>query len=270
MVNKAEQLSCYILTFNSERYLASVISPIRRVIDDLVILDSGSTDRTKEIAEQFDARFLVRQLDNFRDQRRFALQACRHQWVLSLDSDEVPDETFAASLAELKSKAFCVAQKRPDAFRITRRWFVLGREIHAFYPITSPDQPPRLFRKDKMTFQANGRIVHETPKSSSPVEFGAIDGSVFHYSCDSVHELYEKLNLYTSLAAEDLRQQGVKGSWIAILSHPLFAWFRWYIHKKGWKDGWIGLLLGRYAYDYTYQKYLKLRYDAPTKYPASS
>ncbi len=265
MAHKTEQLSCYILTFNSERHLASVISPIRHIIDDLVVVDSGSTDRTKNIAEQFEAKFIVRHFDNFRDQRRFALEVCRYLWVLSLDSDEVPDETFAASLAELKSKAFFIDQKQPDAFRITRRWFVLGQEIHAFYPISSPDHPARLFRKDRMTFQPKGRIVHETPKASGPVEYGMINGSVFHYSCDSVHELYEKLNLYTSLAAEDLRQKGIKGSWMTILTHPLFAWLRWYIRKNGWKDGWIGLLLGRYAYDYTYQKYLKLRYDSSTK-----
>lgn len=258
-------LSCYILTRYSERYLVSVISPIRHIIDDLVIIDSGSTDRTKEIAEGFQARFIVRELDNFREQRRFAFQACQHQWVLSLDSDEVPDETFATSLAELKSNAFRIGQKQADAFRINRRWFVLGQEIHAFYPITSPDHPVRLFRKDKMAFEKNGRGVHESPKGSGTVEIGVIDGTIWHYSCDSVQELYEKLNQYTTIAAEDLRCKGIKGSWVAIFTHPIVAWFRWYILKNGWKDGWIGWLLGHYAYEYTYQKYLKLLYGSVGK-----
>ena len=175
---ETESLSCYILTLNSERYLASTISPIREVIDDLVIVDSGSTDRTKEIATQFNARFLVREIDNFNTQRRFALEACYHQWVLSLDSDEVPDETFATSLAELKAKAFSLNQKQPDAFRINRRWLVLGQEIHTFYPITSPDHPVRLLRKNKMTFEKNGRGVHESPKGLTPSEIGGIKWEV--------------------------------------------------------------------------------------------
>ncbi len=257
-----EPLSCYILTLNSERYLASIIAPIREVIDDLVIVDSGSTDRTKEIAAQFNARFLVREIDNFNKQRRFALEACQHQWVLSLDSDEVPDATFAISLAELKATAFALDQKQPDAFRINRRWFVLGQEIHAFYPITSPDHPVRLLRKDKMTFEKSGRGVHESPRGAGNLEIGVINGTILHYSCDSVQKLYEKLNLYTRIAAEDLKRKGVKGSWSALFTHPIGAWLRWYILKKGWKDGWIGWLLGHYAYEYTYQKYLKLLYNS--------
>ena len=261
MTNDTQKLSCYILTCNSERYLTSVISPIRHIIDDLVIVDSGSTDLSKEIAERFNARFLVRQLDNFREQRQFALQACQYQWVLSLDSDEVPDETFATSLAELKAHGFLLEQNSPNAYRIRRQWFICGRKVHAFYPITSPDYPIRLFKKDEINFREDTKMIHETPKSNTPIKTSVIPGSVSHYSCDSVQELYEKLNLYTSLAAQDLNNKGVRGSWLSIWTHPVFAWFRWYIQKGGWRDGDIGIVLGRYAYDYTYQKYLKLKYD---------
>lgn len=260
-----EKLSCYILTFNSEKYLASVIRPLRELIDDLVIVDSGSVDKTEEIAKQFGARFIVRQLDNFSLQRRFALDSCQNRWVLSLDSDEVPDETFVQSLAKLKKERFLFNQKEVDAYKIKRCWLVLGQEIHSFYPIESPDYPVRLFNKDKVTFDNDGKSVHESPNGYDQFNIGLVEGSVLHYSCNSVHELYQKMNLYSTLAAADLHKKGKKGNWLSILGHPPFAWVKWYIMKQGWKDGLIGLLLGRYAFDYTYQKYLKLKYDFKNK-----
>ena len=258
-------LSCYILTKNSERYLARTLAPMRDTLDDLVIVDSGSADRTAEIAAQFGARLIVRPFDNFRDQRRFALDACRYDWVLSLDSDEAPDGAFAGAIAELKARDFRVGEAAPDIFKITRRWFVLGQEIHAFYPIVSPDHPARLFRRDRVTFRDGGRMVHETPTGATSTPAALIGGTVFHYSVDTIEELYAKLHLYTTLAAHDMRERGKTGRWVDILLHPAFAWARWYLLKGGWRDGWIGLMLGRYAYDYTYQKYLKLRYDCAQK-----
>ncbi len=254
-------MSCYLLTKNSARHLVHVLQPLRPITDDLVIVDSGSTDRTEAIAAQFGARFLRRDFDNFRDQRRFALAACQHDWVLSLDSDEVADDIFVKTIIELKTNDFRVGEAAPQLFKISRRWFVLGQEIHAFYPIVSPDHPKRLFRKDVVTFQEGGRIVHETPKGAAPLPAAVIGGTVFHYSCDSVAELNAKLQLYTTLAAKDMQARGKRGSWFDILMHPGMAWVRWYLLKGGWRDGWVGLVLGRYAYDYTYQKYLKLRYD---------
>jgi len=259
MTDKSENLSCYILTCNSTRHLENVVSPIRNSVDDLVFVDSGSTDDTEEIAGRFGARFIFRKLDNFRAQRIFAIEQCRFRWVLCLDSDEVPDEPSALSLAQLKSQGFIVNGRQPDAFRIKRRWFVLGKEVRAFYPITSPDYPIRLFNRDKVGFENETRYVHETIGGCSSSEI--LEGSILHYSCDSIEELYGKLNLYTSLAVEDLKKKGAGASWFNILSHPIAAWLKWYIVKGGWKDGQVGYLLGRYAFDYTYQKYLKLRYD---------
>lgn len=257
----AEKLSCYILTFNSEKYLASVIRPIRELIDDLVIVDSGSVDKTEEIAKEFGARFIVRRLDDFSEQRRFALDSCQYSWVLCLDSDEIPNETFVHSLAKLKKERFLLNQKEVDAYKIKRYWIVLGQKIHSFYPIESPDYPVRLFNKDKVTFGKDGKSVHESPTGYDHFNVGLVEGSVLHYSCNSIDELNQKMNLYTTLAAAELYKKEKKANWLSILSHPPFAWIKWYIMKQGWKDGLVGLILGKYAFDYTYQKYLKLKYD---------
>lgn len=253
------QLSCYILTYNSEKYLAAVLAAVNRVADDLVIVDSGSTDRTAEIAERFGARFIYRKFDDFKNQRNFAQDQCLHKWVFNLDSDEVPSEACINAIAELKKVGFREEENGPEAYRIERHWYLLGRKVHCFYPVDSPDFPARLFRKDLVGFRDSSNLVHETISGFTRTE--KIPGAVNHYSCDSIAELYGKLNRYTSLAARDLQNRGKKASRAKIWFSPIGAWFKWYIKKGGWKDGFVGYVLGRYAAEYSYQKYLKLKYD---------
>jgi glycosyltransferase involved in cell wall biosynthesis len=259
MASSPALLSCYILTFNSEKYLGQVLTAVRPVVDDLVIVDSGSTDHTEAIANQHQARFIFRKFDNFKNQRNFAQEQCLHNWVFNLDSDEVPTAACMAAIATLKAEYFRENNNGPDAYRIERHWFLLGQEVHCFYPIDSPDFPVRLFRKDEVSFKDSSNLVHETPSGYKTT--GKIPGAVNHFSCDSIQELYAKLNQYTSLAARDLQNRGKKATWSKLWLSPLGSWFKWYIKKGGWKDGYIGFVLGRYAFEYSYQKYLKLKYD---------
>lgn len=257
MTDEPAQLSCCVLTFDSEKYLADVVGPIRYLVDDLVIVDSGSTDRTEDIARDFDARFIAHPLESFPAQRTFALDSCRNNWVLELDSDELPDATFVASLTELKAGGFRGISNNPGGFKIRRRWFVLGREVHAFYPISSPDFPLRLYRRDKVGYRDAASSVHEEAYGVKTQE--VIGGSVKHFACDSRADLERKLELYTLLAATDMARRGVRPRWWKTLAGPSAAWLKWYIRKGGWQDGWVGLVLARYAHDYTRLKYRKLR-----------
>ncbi|QHL86144.1 glycosyltransferase [Nibribacter ruber] len=253
-------LSCYILTHNSQEYLAQVLEPLQGVVDDLVIIDSGSKDNTQAIAEQFKARFIHRPLDNFKNQRNFALDQCQHTWVLSLDSDEVPDSSFVQALQAFKATA---ASTDIQGFKIERKWIVMGQEVQTFYPILCPDFPLRLFRKDVVNFNERSNMVHETP--SGHTKEGTLDGFVRHYTFNKVEDLYRKLNLYTSIAAQDMAARGKTASWDKIIFSPMAAWIKWYLIKQGFRDGAVGWVLGQYAYDYTLQKYLKLRFDLKRK-----
>lgn len=252
-------LSCYLLTFNSEKYLPQILAALQPIADDLVLVDSGSTDSTSEIAVTYGARFIYRKFDNFKNQRNFAQDQCQHSWVFNLDSDEVPTSECIQAIAQLKAKNFGSETNGPDAYRIERHWYLLGRKVHCFYPIDSPDFPVRLFRKEMVSFKQSSNFVHETP--SGYTSTAKIPGAVNHFSCDSVHELYGKLNQYTSLAAKDLQNRGKKATWSKLWLSPIGSWFKWYLKKGGFKDGYVGYILGRYAYDYSFQKYLKLKYD---------
>jgi glycosyltransferase involved in cell wall biosynthesis len=250
-------VSCYLLTHNSERRLQEVLSSVEGVADEVIIVDSGSTDATKDIAAGFGARVIYRRFDDFTAQRTFAVAQCRNDWVLSIDSDEVLSPSLAETLRRWKDSFDASIPGAPDAFGIRREWYALGRRVRCFYPSTCPDFPIRLFRKGSATYTPN-RSVHENMSRFARAE--VINEPLLHYTCDSVDQLYGKVNLYTTLAAADLRKTR-RPSHLRIAIMPAAIWFKWYVVNGGWRDGMVGAILGRYVYDTVYQKLIKARYD---------
>lgn len=251
-------ISCYVLTYNSEKYLKKVLKPLAKISDDIVILDSGSKDKTKAIAEEFNCRFIYRAFDNFVDQRNFAAEQCKHDWILFVDSDEICDQKLIESLIKIKENDFIINGKEQDALRFRRRWVLFGKEVHCFFPVSSPDYPFRAFRKSIVKF--SGPKVHEKPEGYSTY-YDLPEGNLYHYSGESVEYIFHKLNRYTTLAAQDMEARGKKGSWFSTITHSLAAGIKWYVIKGGWKDGSVGILLGFYAFYYTFMKYLKLHFN---------
>jgi len=251
------RLSCYILTYNSARRLDEVLHALNGVADEVIIVDSGSSDATKSIAKAHGARVVCHSFENFTDQRQFAVNVCSYRWVLAIDSDEVVTRKLAARLVALKADHF-MTPNRSEAFGIRREWYLLGRRIHCFYPSSCPDWPMRLFDKHKVHY-VPGRHVHEALAGFSRSE--AIDEPLLHYTSDSINDLYAKLNQYSTLAARDLAARQIRPSWMRIRIFPWLIWFEWYVVKGGWRDGAVGLIHARYLRDMVYQKYLKLRFD---------
>jgi glycosyltransferase involved in cell wall biosynthesis len=251
-------LSCYILTYNSERRLDQVLVSVRGLADEVVLLDSGSSDHTAQIADSHGARWHSRTFDNFREQRRHALSLCQFDWVLELDSDEVVSPALAAQISTLKAQGFARDGRVPDAYGIRREWYLLGQRIHCFYPSKCPDRPVRLFRRSKAGYE-RGAIVHEAVTGYARAE--PIDEPILHYTCDSIDQMYAKVNRYTSLLAEEMRRAGVVGHPLKTLVMPWLLWLKFYIGRGGWRDGRLGWVHGRYVRDIVWQKYLKLELD---------
>ena len=245
------QFSAFILTFNSAKYLEKIIVRLQKACDEIIIVDSGSTDGTKSISEKHGCRFVVRRFDNFKNQRAFALAQCRHDWVLMIDSDEVPDDSLIAALQMLKA-----GTNIPDACRLRREWYVLGKKIHAMYPVVSPDYPVRLFDKRKSNFD-NSPEVHEEPSGYETI--GVLGGTLQHFTFESKQEITDKLERYTSLSAETLIKKGKSLSALQQLLSAIAAFVKWYFVMGGWKDGLTGIVLAKYAFDYTFLKYEKAR-----------
>ncbi|MEN9537767.1 MAG: hypothetical protein RLZZ126_2 [Pseudomonadota bacterium] len=257
-------LSSYVLTFNSERRLHQVLTAISAVADEIVVIDSGSTDNTLSIAESCGTRVLHRKFDNFRDQRIFAEDSCTHDWVLALDSDEVLSDELQSTIKALKETDFFVPNQAPvDGFSIRYLWYFLGAQVSSFYPVRSPQYIVRLFRRSKISFRGS-RIIHEALQLDNAKIF-ILNEPILHYSCDSIDGLYSKIGLYTKLSAEDMHANGVKATWIKIHIYPWLIWVRFYLLYGGWRDGENGRILGRYVRDTIYLKYLKLRHMSTSK-----
>lgn len=247
-----EKLSAYVLTKDSEQFLEQILTALAQIADEIVIVDSGSTDRTEAIANTFDqVRFVYHALESFRTQREFAAATCSHEMVLFLDSDEIPDEPFIKGVLQLKETGFS-----EDAYKVKRHWQVLGKNIHSIYPVVSPDRPVRLFRKNKVYFSSANR-VHESP--SGFTSHGFLPGSLLHITFQTTAELHQKLESYTDLAALDLLDRKKSIPFTKLLFSPFGAFGKWYLLRGGYKDGWVGWILGQYAFNYTWKKYLKAR-----------
>ena len=184
-------------------------------------------------------------------QRLFAEKICTYEMVLFLDADEIPDNQFIKEIEKLKQNGF-----KNDAYKVTRLWNVLGKEVRCIYPITSPDHPIRMYNKKVGSF-SHSQLVHEAPTGFSNV--GEIKGLVNHFTFETLEELDRKLQLYTHIAAEDLILKKKKINFFTLILNPIIAFVKWYIFKQGFRDGKVGLILGKYAYNYTILKYKKAK-----------
>jgi len=240
------KLSVGILTYNSEKYLPQVLESVRGIADQIVVLDSGSTDRTCQIVEEFGGELHRRRLDNFVNQRNHLLSLCTGDWVLFIDSDEVVSPELAGELLKLKE-----GEPPFDGYYINVMTSYLGRWIkHAWYP----DWHLRLARRDRCRWV--GSEVHESLTVDGRV--GRLEGNLLHYSYTSLSEHLKKIDLYTTLYARGAFRKGKRFSLLKLLTSPPGSFIRRYILKRGFLDGFEGFLLSVMASYYSFLKYAKL------------
>lgn len=241
------RLSVCILTFDSLRTIERCLGPALAVADELVVIDSGSTDGTLEFLASRGIPVVHRAYETHAIQMNHAVALASHDWVLCLDSDEFLDEVTIGNIHRLKQEGLSDAGL---AWRLTRYWYVLGRQVRAIYPVSSPDNPVRLFNRTRVRF--NDQPVDDKPEGFAATQI--IAGHVVHDTFYSVHELFGKLNGYTSRL---VRYKPVRPSLLRALIHAPFAFAKWYLRKGAWRDGSVGLVTAIYAGAYTFLKYFK-------------
>lgn len=245
-------LSVYILTCDSEKYLSEIIAACNLVADEIVIVDSGSFDNTLKIAADAHCRIFFRTFVNFREQRQFALSKCKHTWVLSFDSDEIPSAELMQEILKMKTAGFTC-----DAYCIKRNWNVLGKNVHAMFPVVSPDYPIRLFNKEIVSFSEQSTIIHETPFGYKTL--GKIEQPLTHFTFETKWELERKLRQYSDIAAKNMLLKNKTPQFVKMLFSPPWAFLKWYFLKGNWKDGFVGITLAAFAFRYTLLKYKKAK-----------
>jgi glycosyltransferase involved in cell wall biosynthesis len=239
-------ISAILITYNEESDLPEAMESLRGVADEIVVVDSGSTDRTCEISREHGARVVSRPFIHFSDQKNFAAEQATHEWVFSLDADERLSGELREALAAWKR-----AEPECAAYAVNRKPNYLGGWIRhsGWYP----EYCVRLYRRDAARFAG---AIHESVRVSGPV--GRLRGEILHYTIRSLGEHYAKMDAFTTRAAEDLYARGWRhwrgGMWLAA---PWTLLQRFFL-RLGFLDGYRGALIAWTSARYVWLKYHKL------------
>jgi len=224
------KLSVAIITLNEEKNIEACLKSISGA-DEIVIVDGGSTDRTIEICKRYTNKIFIRPFTDFSSQKRFAIEKCRNEWILSIDSDERIRPELANEIKELLESGVLY-----DGYYIARRSYFLNKWIR--YCGWYPGYQMRLFRKSKTT--VNTSRVHEGFLVNGIVS--QLKNDLEHFSHPTLFSSLLKLNHYTTLEAMD-RIDRKSVHWYHIVFHPLSTFFIKYAGQKGFREGMYGFLL---------------------------
>jgi glycosyltransferase involved in cell wall biosynthesis len=241
------KLSAYVLTFNEEAKIRDALASLTWA-DEIVVLDSHSTDRTVEICREYTEKVYQCEFEGFGKLRNRALDLVTHEWVLSLDADErVTDELREEIQAEL------ARGPRADAYFVPRKNLFLGRWIRhcGWYP---DYRQPQFFNKHRLRYRQD--LVHESFDVDGPVAY--FQGHVLQVPFLNLEQFLQKMRRYSTLMAEQMAQRGRTFRVHQLVTHPIFTFIKMYGLRQGFRDGMPGLILSvLYAY-YTFAKYAKL------------
>ena len=246
-------LSVAIITLNEEANLPPTLASVAWA-DEIVVVDSGSTDGTQAVAEAQRARFISEPWRGFAAQKNLALELCASDWVLSLDADEAVSPELAASIQAIL--ALPVPAAAGVAYALPRRNFFLGRWIkHGGY---YPDAKLRLFRRGAASFPETP--VHET--AVFPGQVATLDGDLLHHAYPTITSYLEHMERYSTLGAAQALKRGRAGRGLlsfvnGVLLNPLATFLYNYGLRLGFLDGREGLLLHLYHSVYVSWKYAK-------------
>jgi glycosyltransferase involved in cell wall biosynthesis len=241
------KITATIITLNEERNIARAIESLP-CCDEILILDSGSTDRTVELAANLGARVIEAGWRGYAGQKNWAAEQATHDWILSLDADEALSEALEAEIWNLKKTG-----PRYDAYTMPRQAQYLGRWIlHSGW---YPDRKVRLYNRLKA--QWVGDFVHESVQPKGRV--GHLQANILHFTCDSLSEHLRTLDRYTTLSAEELVSRKVQVSIWRLIFDPPWTFIKAYVFQRGFLDGFEGLVICYMAAFYTFLKYSKAR-----------
>jgi len=242
-------ISVIIITKNSADFIRRCLDSVRWA-QELIILDSGSTDNTGEICREYTEHVYLTDWPGFGIQKNRALAKATGDWVFSIDSDEWVSEALQEEILQTIAHA-----PQYDAFSIPRRNQYLGTWVD--HGDVGRDRVTRLFKRKCAQFTDD--VVHESLVVQDG-KIGNLKHSILHISYRTVEELLERMNYYTTLSADMRFAKGKKSSLSKAISHAVWAFFKAYILRLGFLDGRIGFIVAVSSAESSYYRYLKLLY----------
>jgi glycosyltransferase involved in cell wall biosynthesis len=243
-------ISATIIALNEEANIAEACKSVQWA-DEIVVVDSGSTDQTRQIAAACGARVITNPWSGFAAQKQFAIEQTAYDWVFSLDADERVSDKLNSALTKLRQNEKSLA----DGYRIARRSFYQGRWIKGggWYP----DWQLRLFRKSRGRWEP--RNIHESFKLDAAARIEKLAGDILHYSVrDSAHHHHMIGERYAPLAAQQMFDEGRRTSAIRIATAAPAAFVGSYLLKGGFRDGLAGITIASFAAHHAFLKHVML------------
>lgn len=245
------RVSVCIITLNEEDHIRAACESVSWA-DEIVVVDSGSTDRTREIAAGCGARVLENTWPGFAAQKQFAAEQATHEWIFSLDADERVSDELRAAITSLFSKS---DSDLADGYLISRRAFYMGQWIRGggWYP----DRQLRLHRKSKGRW--HGAHIHESIKMNPEARIEALTGDLLHHPVRDAAEHHRMIGeRYAPLGARKMLEQGRRTSPLKIATIGPATFIRNFILKGGFRDGLAGLSIATFAAYHAFLKHLQL------------
>lgn len=245
------KISATTITFNEEENIRAACESLAWA-DEILVVDSQSSDQTRQIALKCGARVITREWPGFAAQKQFATEQASHEWVFSLDADE--------RVSDQLRNAIEVLRKQPDhqlagGYQIARRSFYQGRWIRGggWYP----DRQLRLFRKSMGHWEA--KHIHESVKMRPDARVEILPGDILHYSVRNAAQHHRMIGeRYAPLAARQMLEDGRRTSIVRIATAAPLAFMRSYVLKGGFRDGLAGLSIASFAAHHAFLKHLML------------
>lgn len=244
-----EKLSVLIITFNEEKNIKRCLDSVKDVADEIVVVDSFSTDGTEEICKKYDVRFIKQKFLGYIEQKNYALQYAKFEYILSLDADEALSGELKNSISEEK-KNF-----KYDGYTMNRLTNYCGKWIkHSGW---YPDKKLRLFKSNSGKW--GGVNPHDKFIQNAKIKPTHIKGNLLHYSFYSVEEHIDQINKFSTIKAKELFKKGGEFTFVKMFSSTLAKFFKHYFIKSGFLDGWNGFVISVNSAHSTFLKYVKLR-----------
>lgn len=245
------KISAVIIAFNEEEKIADAIKSVAWA-DEILLIDSESTDRTREIANNLGAKVLTKKWQGFSKQKQFATDGAAYDWIFSLDADERVSEILANEILRLKDSP---ENELADAYKIPRLSFYMNRPIKhgGWYP----DWQMRFFNRQKGIWK--DVLIHESVLMQENARVEKLSGDILHYSVENVSHHHQMIGeRYAPLAARQMYERGKRTSAAKIFTAGFTTFFQNYILKLGFLDGLAGFCIARFAAHHSFLKHLLL------------
>lgn len=241
------KISACIISFNEEDKIEDCLKSLQEVVDEIIVVDSLSTDRTKDIAAEYTDKIFDQEFLGHVEQKNLAVRKANHDWILSLDCDERLTPELISSIQNIKGNL-----DQADAYRIARKTFYVYRWLnYCWYP----DYKIRLF--NKKTAKWGGINPHDRVEVQGE-SIMTLHGDIQHYSFNSISEHLRTLDNFTEIGAREIIKRNKPVTVISPWTHGLWTFLRLYLFKRGFMDGYAGLVVSVFSGIHAFVKYNKV------------